>query len=67
MGRKPLLIEILTRIDGVTFDEVSSDALSVDIGGCSVPVIGLAALLRNKKASGRPKDLLDVEALEEKE
>lgn len=35
--------------------------------GWAVPVIGLTALLRNKKAAGRPKDLLDVEALEDTE
>lgn len=64
MGRKPLLIEILTKIDGVTFEEATIDAVAADLGEFSVPVIGLPALLRNKRAAGRPKDLLDVEALE---
>lgn len=64
MGRKPQLIEILTKIDGVTFEQASIDAISIDLGEFRVPVIGLTALLRNKKAAGRPKDLLDVEALE---
>lgn len=64
MGLKPLLIEVLTTIDGVTFDEATTDALEVDVGGFSVPVIGRRALLANKRASGRAKDLADVEALE---
>lgn len=65
MGRKPLLIELLTTIDGVTFEEAAQDAITVEIGGVQVPVIGRQALITNKRASGRPKDLADVEALEQ--
>lgn len=65
MGRKPLLIEILTTIDGVTFDEATREATTVEVAGMSIPVIGRAALLANKRASGRTKDLADVEALED--
>lgn len=67
MGRKPLLIEILTTIDGVTFDDAVRDALIVHIDDLPVPVMGRTALLANKRASGRPKDLADVEALEQDE
>lgn len=63
MGRKPLLIELLTTIDGVSFDEASNAREIVEIGGIRVPVIGREALLVNKRAAGRPKDLADVEAL----
>lgn len=65
LGRKPLLIEILTTIDGVTFREAAENAVRVEAAGVSVPVIGLAALLKNKRAAGRAKDLADVEALRE--
>lgn len=64
MGRKPMLIELLTTIDGVTFDEAIEDAILIDVSGLRVPVIGRRALLANKRASGRPKDLADIEALE---
>ncbi len=64
MGRKPLLIEILTTIDGVTFEEASRDAVTIAVAGVRVPVIGREALLTNKRASGRPKDIADLEALE---
>jgi len=67
MGRKPLLIEILTRIDGVTFDEAGKDALTVYVGGVPVKVIGRRALVANKRAAARPKDLADVAALDEPE
>lgn len=65
MGRKPLLIEILTTIDGVTFDQAKDGAVTVMVGDLGVPVIGKDALLVNKRAAGRPKDLADVEALEQ--
>lgn len=64
MGRKPLLIEILTKIDGVSFDEAAHDAIEVELVGMRIPVIGRDALLKNKRASGRAKDLSDLEALE---
>ncbi len=63
MGRKPLLIEILTKIDGVSYDEAERDAVSVQVAGFEVRVIGRRALIKNKEASGRPKDIADVEAL----
>jgi len=50
--------------DGVTFYEASADALSVWVEGTDVPVIGKSALIKNKLAAGRAKDLADVEALE---
>jgi predicted nucleotidyltransferase len=67
LGRKPLLIEILTSIDGIDFDEASRDAVEVVVAGIRVPVIGFEALLKNKRAAGRPKDLADIDALEARE
>jgi hypothetical protein len=67
MGRKPQVIELLTRIDGVTFAEASAEAIVTRVGALDVPVIGRAALLANKRAAARPKDLADVEALEQDE
>lgn len=46
------------------FDEAIRDASTFDIEGRSVRVIGLSALLTNKRAAGRMQDLADVEALE---
>lgn len=60
MGVAPVRIEILTDIDGVDFDECSARAEMHTIGVDSVRVISLADLKRNKKASGRPKDLDDL-------
>ena len=63
LGRKPRRIDILTGISGVSFAEASRGKLVVSVGGIAVPVIGRRALLKNKVASGRTKDRLDVELL----
>ncbi len=60
-------IDLITGIDGVTFDEAWKSRERGALGGLSVPYLGRAELLRNKKASGRIKDLADVEALESDE
>jgi len=65
LGRRPYRIDLLTRIDGVTFRQAWRNHLKVPLAGVQVPVIGRAALIRNKLAAGRPKDLADVVMLEE--
>lgn len=65
MGLKPNLIEILTKVDGIDFDEAVRGAGSFALEGRAVPFIGRAALLKNKRAAARPKDLADVAWLEE--
>lgn len=64
IGLPPLRIDVLTRITGVSFDEAIAAALTVDVDGRTVLVIGRDALVRNKRATGRPQDLADVAALE---
>lgn len=63
LGRKPRRIDILTGISGVTYEEASRGSLKVRIGIALVNVIGRSALIKNKVASGRPKDLADVAML----
>ncbi len=65
LGVKPWRIDILTGIDGVTFDEAWASRVKADFHGVELFVIGRDALLRNKRASGRKKDLVDVALLEE--
>jgi hypothetical protein len=64
MGLPPRRIDILNRADGITFDEARADGAFFDIEGRKIPVIGRGALLKNKRAAGRPQDLADVAALE---
>ena len=63
MGEAPLRIEILTDIDGVQFDECLNRAEIQEIDGILIPVIALQDLKLNKLASGRAKDLDDLENL----
>ncbi|MFO0666776.1 MAG: hypothetical protein U0174_22690 [Polyangiaceae bacterium] len=63
-GVAPLKVEVLTKVSGITFDEAATDAPSFDLDGHQIPYIAKAALIRNKKAAGRLKDLADVEELE---
>ena len=64
IGVAPVRIDLLTSISGVGFEEAWTGRLPVRVEGIDVAVIGRAELIRNKLATGRPKDLLDVETLE---
>ena len=64
LGRPPNRIDLLTGISGVDFDEASTGAQATLLDGIPVRIIGRTALLKNKRASGRAKDLADVEELE---
>ena len=63
LGRKPLRIDILTGISGVTWTRVWAHHIDVEIDGLTLPVIGREELIANKRAAGRPKDLLDLAML----
>lgn len=63
IGVAPRRIDLLTRIDGVEFDAASARAAIAEIGGLTIPVIGLADLIANKRATGRPQDRIDAEQL----
>jgi predicted nucleotidyltransferase len=63
MGVPPLRIELSTGIDGVTFNECYADRVTDTIDGITVNLINLQHLKINKKASGRAKDINDLENL----
>lgn len=65
MGIPPRRIDVLTAIDGVSFDEAWPGRLRGRLGNVPVPFLGLRDLVRNKRAAGRTKDLLDLELLKE--
>jgi len=60
IGIAPGRIDILTGIDGVSFEDAWPNRLTVVIDNQPLPVIGLQDLLRNKAATGRPKDQADL-------
>lgn len=65
LGYEPNRIDILTQIDGLTFEEVWNTKVEGFLDGLPVFFIDLKSLIRNKSATGRPKDGYDVEALKE--
>lgn len=62
-GLPPFRIDIMTSISGVTFDAAWEERVEGKIEGVLVPIIGLQAFVQNKRASGRKKDLADIESL----
>ena len=62
-GREPVRIDILTGPDGVDFAACYGRRHDVIMDGVKVPVISLTDLRANKLASGRTKDLADLEHL----
>jgi hypothetical protein len=65
LGRPPNRIDVLTGLSGLTFDDAWSTRIDGLVEGVRVPILGREALIRNKRAAGRHKDLGDVEALGE--
>lgn len=63
LGRPPNRIDILTTISGVSFDEAWVSRAPGELGGHSVNFLGWDDLIKNKTASGRDKDQLDVKTL----
>ena len=63
MGLPPVRLEVLTSISGVEFEECYTRRVEAELDGVAIPMISLEDLKRNKSASGRLKDLLDLEQL----
>ncbi len=64
MGVPPVRIELLTGVSGVEFDDCFEQREIVEIDGVPINIISLAMLKRNKKASGRLRDLEDLRHLQ---
>jgi hypothetical protein len=64
-GLPPYRIDIMTGVSGISFDEAWPERVEDLFEDVRVPFLGREALIRNKRASGRTKDLADLEALGE--
>ena len=65
MGIPPRRIDILTQVSGVAFEEAWVNRFVAAVGpDLRCPFIGLADLIRNKRAAARDQDLVDVGILE---
>jgi hypothetical protein len=64
IGVAPRRIDIITSVSGLNFDDTFARSLTFDIDGIDVHVPTVDDIIRNKRASGRTRDLADAEALE---
>ena len=65
LGVPPIRVDMITSIDGVTWEEASAGKVQGEYGGVPVYFIGRTEFLRNKRAAGRQKDRADLETLGE--
>lgn len=65
IGLPPRRIDVLTDVSGLEFGAAWNDRVVHRVDRLDVPFLGRDALIRNKRASGRFKDLGDLEALGE--
>jgi len=65
IGVAPRRIDILTSVDGLNFKEAFTNSQTFEIDGIPVHVLSTADLIKNKRSTGRTKDLADAESLEE--
>ena len=63
IGNAPSRVDILTSLDGVEFEAAWKRRTTLMVEKLQIPVIGRADLIVNKRATGRPQDLADVERL----
>jgi len=63
LGQPPRRIDLLTAIDGVSFDACYARRERVQLSGLFLDIIGLEDFKTNKRATGRLKDLADLESL----
>jgi hypothetical protein len=65
LGVPPVRIDLITSLSGVSWDEAQAHKEPSMFGDVPVAYIGRSAFVANKRASGRKKDLADLEALGE--
>ena len=63
IGQDPLRFDIINDIDGVVFADCYGRRVETNIDGIEIKFISLADLKKNKRASGRNKDLADLDYL----
>ncbi len=64
LGYEPNRIDILTGLTGARFADAYPRRITAMLGELGVPIIDRESLIANKRALGRPQDLVDAEDLE---
>ncbi|HMD68250.1 MAG TPA: DUF6036 family nucleotidyltransferase [Chitinivibrionales bacterium] len=63
MGVSPVMIELINAISGVSFEKAWENRIRGSYGKVTAFYLSKPDLLKNKKASGRPQDIADIEEL----
>jgi hypothetical protein len=66
IGMTPRRIDIITQLDGVSFEEADEDKIIVEVEGLKLPVLSFDKLIKNKLSTGRERDELDVKLLQKR-
>jgi hypothetical protein len=64
MGLPPRRIDLMTGISGIEFEDAWKSRVIAEVEGILISVIGRSSLIKNKRAAGRTKDLVDLEILD---
>jgi hypothetical protein len=64
IGVEPVRIDIITDIDGVSFETAWPKRVPAQYGDVKVFILSREDFIANKRASGRPQDIADIAALE---
>jgi hypothetical protein len=64
IGVAPRRIDLITGASGLRFEDAAERAVKVTMDGLHIHILSREDMIVNKRASGRPKDLLDAELLE---
>ncbi len=67
LGVPPVRVDFMTSITGVSTEDVFSRCVKGKYGDIPVKYIGRGEFILNKRATGRKKDMSDLEALGEEE
>ena len=66
IGVTPRRIDIITHLDGISFDEADEDKIIVKVEGLKLPILSFDKLIKNKLSTGRERDELDVKLLKKR-
>jgi len=67
LGRSPVQIDIINKASGIIFEDCYTRRNTVSIENIEISIISKDDLIKNKKASGRYRDLADIESFEEEQ
>jgi predicted nucleotidyltransferase len=65
LGVDPVRIDILTSVSGLEFQAAWEHRQVLELDGLKISVVSLEDLVANKRATGRPQDLLDIKWIED--